>query len=267
MGFLFTVRSTLVPTSHGYMFASFPVRKPDHLPSQIDPCPIVEAAFEVRFTTEKPLMLLPGLVSGLLENKYPDQKELPLAENPELRKMIPGSVFLPHYQFRSEQYCINLGPQVVGLCIQPGRYPGWTEMEKELRWLMNKMLAAGFMLEGDRLGVRYGDFFTTDIFQHIDLAMTVNGQVINDEERQVVNVFKHDRMNIRLMLTNSAVMDVGEGPRQGSIFDVDVSFGALDFNLDHTIMDRFAEAHTAIKNLFFGLIKPDFLATLNPTYA
>jgi uncharacterized protein (TIGR04255 family) len=248
------------------MFAAFPVKRLERLPSRIDPCPIVEAAFEVRFTTEKPLMLLPGLVSGLLENKYPEQKELPLAANPELRKMIAGSAFLPHYQFLSEQYCINLGPQVIGLCIRQGRYPGWGEMEKELRWLMDRILAAGFMVEGDRLGVRYGDFFTTDIFQHIELAMTVNGETISDEERQVVSVFKQEGMNIRLMITNSAVMDAGEGPKQGSIFDVDVSFGALDFDLDTSIMDRFAEAHTAIKQLFFGLIKPDFLTTLNPTY-
>ena len=29
---------------------------------------------------------------------------------------------------------------------------------------------------------------------------------------------------------------------------------------------RFAEAHHAIKGLFFGLIKPELLSKLNPTY-
>jgi len=250
------------------MFAAFPVKRLDRLPNRIDPCPILEAAFELRFTTRETWLVLPGLVKGLLEGRYPEQVLLPLDEMPEqVRKMIPGSVFLPHCQFRSETYCINLGPQMIGLCIQPGKYPGWAALESELKWLLGKILAAGFMDEGERLGVRYGDFFATDIFRHIDLSVAVNGQTMGDDERQFTTVFKEGPMSIRLMLANSVVAPAPEGPRQGSLLDVDVSFGALDFDLDNTIMERFIQAHAATKQLFFGLVTDAFLKTLNPQYA
>ncbi len=249
------------------MFTAFPLKTLDRLPSRIEPCPILEAAFELRFTTREAWLVLPGLVKGLLEGRYPEQVVLPLDEMPEgVRKMIPGSVFLPHCQFRSDAFWINLGPQMIGLCIQPGKYPGWAAVESELKWLLSKILSAGFMEEGERLGVRYGDFFTTDIFQHIDLSISVNGHAIDDAERQFTSVFKQDRMSIRIMLANSVVMGTADGPQQGSVLDTDISFGALDFDLDHTVMDRFAEAHAAAKKIFFGLIKNAFLKTLNPQY-
>lgn len=250
------------------MFAAFPMKRRDRLPARIDPCPILEAAFELRFTTHETWLVLPGLVKGLLEGRYPEQVVLPLDEMPEpVRKMIPGSVFLPHCQFRSDTFCINLGPQMIGLCIQPGKYPGWSAVQAELEWLLGKVLAAGFMDEGERLGVRYGDFFTIDIFQHIDLSIAVNQQDIGDDERQFTTVFKDGPMSIRLMLANSVVTPTPDGPRQGSLLDVDVSFGALDFDLDNTVMERFVQAHAATKQLFFGLITEDFLKTLNPQYA
>lgn len=252
------------------MFTSFPLKPLDRLPAKIDPCPIVEAVFEIRFTTTKPWMELPGALAARIDERYPDREELPLGKIPEeLRKQLPGSAHLPLYQFLSDQFRIHLGPQMIGLCVAPGRYPGWSAVSKELTWFLERVRKAGFMEEGARLGVRYSDFFEADIFDHIDLSIAISsqGKPLGDSERQLITVFQEGAMNIRLMLANNAVMGNAHGPRQGSVLDVDVAFGALDFDLNDNVMQRFSEAHEAIKKLFFGLITEPFLQSLNPTYA
>lgn len=250
------------------MFKNFPVKVVNPLPLKLDPCPIVEAAFEIRFTTSTPWIELPGLISNLLDKQqYQGRKALPLNGLPdEWKQRIPGAVHMPHYQFTSEEFIVNLAPQMIGLCVQTMHYPGWSNVERELRTFLNAVTKAGFMKEGARLGVRYTDFFEQDIFDYVELGMAINGKPITDEERQFTSVFQESQMKVRLMLANGAVLDNGHGPRRGSILDVDVAFDAMDFDLKTNVLDRFSEAHALIKSLFFGLINDDLLASLKPEY-
>ncbi len=251
------------------MFENFPVKVVDPLPSRLDPCPIVEAAFEIRFTTSTPWIELPGLVSNLLDKKkYKGRKELALYGMPdEWKQRIPGAVHIPHYQFTSDQFIVNLAPQMIGLCAQTMRYPGWNDVEKELRTFLESITSAGFMEEGARLGVRYTDFFDRDIFDNVDLDVSIQGKPITDKERQFTTVFQEGRMTVRLVLANAAVMANAHGPRRGSVLDVDVAFDAMDFDLNpKNVLERFTEAHALIKTLFFGLIDDELLASLKPEY-
>jgi uncharacterized protein (TIGR04255 family) len=61
-------------------------------------------------------------------------------------------------------------------------------------------------------------------------------------------------------------MENSHGPRRGSVLDIDVAFGPLDFDLKTNVLDRFTEAHDVIKKLFFGLVKPDMLDSHKPEY-
>src|SRR6266516_7829439 len=65
------------------MADDFPIPIPDRLPIKIDPCPIVEAILEVRFVTSESWATLPGLLFAHIRDRYPEQKDLPLAQLPE----------------------------------------------------------------------------------------------------------------------------------------------------------------------------------------
>ncbi len=251
------------------MFENFPVKVVDPLPRKIEPCPIAEAAFEIRFTTSTPWAELPGKVAGLLHERYTERQELQLFHwPPEIKQQIAGSVHIPQYRFASDQFVINLAPQMIGLCARSMRYPGWPAIEAELRTFLDQIVNDGFMDEGARLGIRYTDFFELNIFDHIDLDVSIQGQgkPIRDNDRQLITVFNEGPMTIRLALINGAILENEHGPRRGSILDIDVAFGPLDFDLKTNVLDRFTEAHLVIKKLFFGLIKKELLATLNPQY-
>ena len=92
---------------------SFPIESPKILPERIVPCPIVEAIFEIRFSTVIPWSVLPGLLFLKVRDKYPDQNELPLAQvPPALRSHDPRLTHLPLLQFVGQKHLIQVGPQM-----------------------------------------------------------------------------------------------------------------------------------------------------------
>ncbi len=249
------------------MSDGFPIQIPDRLPVHIDPCPIVQAIFETRFVSPQPWATMPGLLFAQIREKYPEQKTLPMAQLPEeLRRQDPALLILPLIQFLSDNFLIQLGPRVVSLVTRPNAYPGWSAIAQELNWLLERLKVAGFVGETERLSSRYIDFFGGDIFTALRLGLQINDQPLRGTQTDVTTILRRDAMSIRLQATNGAIVATKEGPTSGSVLDLDAWFGSLDVDLFGNGLARFAEAHHAIKGLFFGLIKPELLSKLNPTY-
>lgn len=244
-----------------------PIPTPARLPVRIDPCPIVEAVFEIRFTSTESWATMPGLLYAQIRERYHEQKQLPIASLPEeLRRHDPALARLPTMQFLGADFLIQLGARVVSLVTKPNAYPGWTAIETELRWMLERLHAAGFVNEGERLGVRYIDFMSEDVFQNLILGLQVGGQPLAGLQADVTTILSREPLTIRLQVANGAIVARPSGPQRGSVLDVDAWFGALDFDVFRNSMNRFGEAHRAIKELFFGLLRPEYLAKLNPVY-
>ena len=245
----------------------FPIPIPERLPSKIEPCPIVEAIFEVRFTTGEPWRTLPGLLHEKIRERYREQRDLPLAQIPEeIRRQEPTLAHLPLMQFLSADFLVQLGPGVLNLVTKPNAYPGWAAIEQELRWLLEKVQQAAFIQEGGRLGVRYIDFFDEDVFGNLSLGVTIGDQVLRGSELRVVTALRRPPFTARLLVTNGAILGTGSEAKRGSVLDIDVWVGALDFELFRDGIVKLGEAHLLVKQCFFGLAKPHFLASLHPTY-
>jgi uncharacterized protein (TIGR04255 family) len=241
---------------------------PERLPSRIDPCPIVEAIFEVRFTSLVPWTTLPGMLFAQIRDKYPEQKSLPLAQVPEeLRNQDPNLANRPLLQFLGNGFLVQAGPRLVSLATKTNEYPGWHAINQELVWLLDKLRQAGVVRETERIGVRYIDFFPSDVLSRFLLGVRVSEQPLTGAECTVTTVLRNGPLAIRLLLTNAAFVEMKDGPKKkGTVLDADAWFGALDANVFENGLERFGEAHQKIKELFFGLLRPEFLATMNPEY-
>jgi uncharacterized protein (TIGR04255 family) len=159
---------------------TFPISIPDRLPIRIEPCPIVEAIFEARFVSPESWATLPGLLYAQVRGKYTEQKNLPLAQVPEeFRRQDPALQHLPLLQFLSKDFLIQLGPRVVSLVTKSNSYPGWPAIREELDWVIQRIQAASFVGETERLGVRYVDFFEGDVFSGLHLHLAVNDQPLS----------------------------------------------------------------------------------------
>lgn len=204
---------------------------------------------------------MPGLLFAQIREKYPQQKDLPLTQLPEeIRRHDPALMILPLVQFLGDKFLIQLGPRVVSLATKPNAYPGWMAIEQELIWLVERLKAAGFVGETERVGARYIDFFGGDVFGALRLGLQLNDKPFQGAQTEITTILRREALSIRLNVTNGAIAATGEGPKPGSVLDVEAWFNPMDVELFGNGLARFAEAHQAIKGLFFGLIKPDFLA-------
>jgi len=249
------------------MSDGFPIEIPERLPVRIARCPIVEAIFEARFASPEPWTTMPGLLFAQIREKYPEQKDLPLTQLPEeVRRQNPALMILPLIQFLGEKFLIQLGPRVVSLVTKPNAYPGWPAIEQELRWLVERLKAAGFVGETERVSARYIDFFDGDVFGGLRLGLQINDKPLQGTQTDITTLLRRAALSIRLQVTNGAIVATKEGPKTGSVLDVDGWFGPMDADLFGNGLARFGEAHHTIKGLFFGLIKPELLSKLEPVY-
>src|SRR5947207_15538639 len=132
------------------MSGNLPTPIPHRLPTKIDPCPIVEAILEARFVTSESWRTLPGLLFSQIRDRYPEQKDLPLAQLPEeIRRREPAFIYQPLVQFLSRDFLVQFGPRIVSLVTKANRYPGWAAVEKEMAWLSGQLQKMGFVSEGE----------------------------------------------------------------------------------------------------------------------
>jgi uncharacterized protein (TIGR04255 family) len=247
--------------------SSFPIPKLDCLPTRISPCPIVEAVLEIRFITEVPWMLIPGLLSTLISDKYPKTVDLPLSQMPDaIRREEPHLVYQPLIQFVGDPFTIQLGPRMLSL-VSNKEYPGWTPIFEQLKWLLQHVKTAGFIAEGERIGLRYIDFFQMDLFQKLTLRVNSDGQSVEGAEMNLTTTFVQEGFLSKLIIANNALVKTQGRANKGSVFDLDIALNAGDFDLFENGLDRFQKAHQINKEVFFGLLRPEFLASLNPEYA
>lgn len=245
--------------------SDFPL-PPRDLPFRISPCPILEAILELRFVTTEDWSVLPGLLYARVRERYPEKRNLPLADVPgKIRAVEPALVHKPLVQFSSDRFIVQLGPRVVSL-LTKGEYPGWKLIQDEMGWLLSKLKDADFISEGERLGMRYIDFFQANIFEHVVLSIQVDGKVDVGQEMNFTRVFQREDFKARLMLSNGALIRRGDKMLSGSILDLDLWIGASQFDLFETVQERFSDAHRLNKEIFFGLLTPEFLAVLSPKY-
>jgi uncharacterized protein (TIGR04255 family) len=245
----------------------FPIPSPDRLPSRIDPCPIVEAVLEIRFITSESWSVLPGLLYSQIRDRYAEKRDLPLMQIPEeIRRQDQTLTHLPLVQFVGERFLIQFGPRVVSLNTKQNRYPGWAAIDDEIAWMLDRLEKASLITEGERLGVRYIDFFFGDIFPNLILGARVGESALDSRELVISTVLRRAPFTARLQVMNSAIVGTDQGPKTGSVLDLDVWAGPLDFDLFKNGRQRFADAHIFVKHTFFGLLRPPFLASLNPVY-
>lgn len=247
---------------------SFPLRTPERLPVRIHPCPILDSVLEIRYVSTEDWSVLPGLLYSRVRERYAGkQKNLPLSQVPhEIRRAAPELVYKPLVQFENTEFLIQLGPRVVALLVQPGRYPGWSRLRSEMEWLMGILKEANFIHEAERLGLRYVDFFEIDIFEQLVLEVAVNGERISGTEMSFTQVLHKDSLTCRIEIHNCAFIEKEAKIIKGSLVDLDVWLGPEDFELFDEGLVQFDKAHLLNKQIFFGLLKEEFLLTLSPEY-
>ena len=236
------------------------------LPKEIKPCPIVEAIIDVSFKASVPEDAVFGIVFNSVKSFYPEFVKLPIIQLPEtIRSSDPTLKYLPHYQFSNDTFLFQLGPRKMSFHCS-GEYVGWKDFSSHFYEVLDAISLINLVDIVHRTGIRYINFFESDVFKNINLKILMNENPM--EAKQIVlNAEIEDGKFInRLQVVHTGTLTVNSMEKTGSIIDID-TFHMEDLSDFFDIYrELIEEGHTAEKKLFFSLLKEDYLESLNPHY-
>lgn len=232
------------------------------LPTKISPCPIIDAIFEIRFSSSTHPNAVFGLVYSALEKDFPNVETLPILEFPEVvRVNDPALYYKPHYKLPAQGFVLQVGPNVLSISSFPV-YLGWKCFFEKILDILNKIEKIGFINNIKRMGIRYINFFDDNIYNQINLKININDSPISYNN----TVVRTEILQADFFSTLQVANNVKNNGKIGSIIDIDAyNEKALDdfFTRKEVLI---SDGHQKEKELFFSLLDPDFLQTLNPEY-
>jgi uncharacterized protein (TIGR04255 family) len=233
------------------------------LPKTITPCPIKDALLEIRFSTKMHPNAVFGLIYNALRHDFLNKVEsLPILQLPEaLRAADPNFRYKPHYKISNDTIVVQIGPDVLSISSFP-KYIGWEAFSKKIISIIDKVEKIKIIDKVNRLGIRYVNFFESDIFTNINVKICIQEKNINYKNTVIRTEIGHKDFKSTLQIANNAYNQT----TAGSVIDIDTfKENGLDdfFKQKETIINS---GHTKEKELFYSLLKKEFLTSLNPEY-
>ncbi len=241
---------------------------PFPLPTRITPCSIVNAITEVRFQTDQSPTVVPGLVYSAVRDRFPKQAELGQAQIPDAaRAKMPELRYAPTVVMHGEFLSLHVGPRGFFLGMGSREYPGWSVYREMLAWVLAQLRPLKLIKTPERLGLRYSDFFGHPLQTCLQIDLLIGGRSEIDQPLQVTSHLKRQNHICQVQITNHALLESAQGTKQGCLLDVDMGFTVDPQLFWEQAVSLFDQAHKVQKEMFFReLLKPTFLATLNPEY-
>lgn len=238
------------------------------LPKQINPCPINQAVVEIRFNSSLPPDAVFGVVYNKLKDSYKSAEQLPILQIPEaVRNNDRNLLYQPHYKLMQDQYAFQVGPKVISLAITDQKYTTWESYYEEIRSVFEKIKNIDFISSVSRVGLRYINFFADDILKNININVKIIEHEIVDEEIFVRTVLPRDEYKVILQAGNQLKLqenDLVVG--RASVIDIDTFILGENINFFEDMHSILEKGHFIEKEIFFGLLKEEFLESLNPEY-
>ncbi|MEA3416431.1 MAG: TIGR04255 family protein [Thermodesulfobacteriota bacterium] len=234
------------------------------LPVSINPCPIIEAIFEIRFESSLPDDAIFGIVYNQFKDEFQQVEQLPVLQLPAaIRNQDPNLKFTPHCKIKKDNFIIQIGPKVFSL-VNLKDYCGWDKFSKKIHDTYNKLSELKLINKYYRTALRYINVFPDiNIFNKSNLKIQLNDEQINDNKINFSSEFPYEYGSSNLKLINHAEVAIENLVIKGSIIDIDTN---VEINKFGNFQDAIECAHHAEKTLFFDLLGNEFLLSLNPVY-
>jgi len=207
-----------------------------------------------------------GITYQALKKEFKEAKPLPILRLPsEIRSVDKDMAFQPHYRLISETSVVLLGPKVISVGMR-GEYPGWAVHSERIKGMLLKFYQTGIVGKTLRLGLRYISFFGFDIFPNLLLRISVDDTSLDGEETFFRTVLSGKGCK-NLLQVRKGVALLKKPNEKGSVIDIDSFTTEVSGELNSVIEGFLEDAHQSEKELFFRLLKPEFLKSLKPVYA
>lgn len=237
-----------------------------NLPKKIDPCPIVEAILEIRFSSPLPEDAIFGVLYNEFKDEYPKFEQLPILQLPAaLRVQDPNLRYNAHYKTQKDNFILQTGPRSFSFSnIEP--YVGWDVFSKNIFATYEKVIRSGVIEKIERIGLRYINILEgVNIFENSNFVLSLIERPIN-RKTTITTEIPFDKATCQFKAISDAEAKLGgqDGKKvTGSVLDLDVIVDVSDFE---SVEQAIEHAHNVEKELFYSVLKTEFIKTLNPEY-
>ncbi|MFT5618016.1 MAG: hypothetical protein ACI85I_001245, partial [Arenicella sp.] len=192
-------------------------------------------------------------------------EKLPISNIPsDILKNDPNFKYKPLYKLTSKDYSAQVGYDVISLHVS-NEYKGWNSFSGKIFDFYEKILSTKVISGVDSLTIRYLNFFNLNIFDKIILSVNL-GENPYESDNLVIRTEKvEEEFTKVLQIANNVNFHKNESTLKGSLIDISCVL-KNPTNFAENWKQNVEKAHEIEKTLFFELLKPDFLKTLNPKY-
>lgn len=246
------------------------------IPTSLSKQPVIEAAFEMRFSKETQISeIVPGFLFHALGCTKP-VISLPPSQIP--KNVREGDEQL-HYAVVSrleiEGYYIGLSDHGVVVSTST-KYQGWSHFREKIIHVLNELNKLNLNDNIIRYSLKYVDFFPkeddSNLFDKLNVSLNMAGESMSNYPINI-RIDKNEGafLNIIQILSHALVMsDNGEFNKKGLILDIDsirqiTNTDEIDKfkNEPKKILD---DLHSCNKLAFFSCLKEPTIQELEPSY-
>lgn len=251
----------------------------DRLPTRITPARIRESIVQIYFKSEIPIEPLVGYLYSVLGQEFKmSYSNTPIIwhrdglTDQEVQEAISIQVS-PQYFFYDSNVKVVLDQRgsLIFNCI--GDYIGWGKYGGTIKAIMESLISKGIIKSIYQIGVRYiSEFANTDLMDKLRFEFKLGE--INDEFNSCMFAISWDEtpylvnLNLKNKLQIKPVLHHPEHEQINfmSLIDVDTIAKNLQIEQFEDFQEKLDGTHYKEKEVFFSLLRTDFLATLNPEY-
>lgn len=237
------------------------------IPNRIEPHPLIEAVAEVRFQPQTVGEAVFGMVYFLFQGEYPSLEKLPILQLPdEVRQSDPNLTFLPHYRLSGPRFTLQVGPRVISVSIS--QYAGWRDFSAQIFDVFRKLKTQPIFGVFDRISLRYINFFEGNVLDHSTVKVEFAGESVADRPIFIRTEINSPPYLTTLHIATKATVGTAPAARTGSAIDLDTFMLSPQLGEDgeKQFVKLLDGAHAELKTRFFSLLKPEYVATLNPEF-
>jgi uncharacterized protein (TIGR04255 family) len=235
-----------------------------NLPKSISPNPLFVTTIEIRFSTSINRFELFNKMHEKFSTTLPIIEEGKIPH--DLKNQNENYKFSPDFIFKNEDFSLSFSTKSIYF-ENISEYKLWEVYFGFVKSCLSEIFEMKFISEIERCGVRYGSLLNgiTNPANVLKSVPVIDIEGVNSVLDNFKAFFNTESGMLYLQMSPNAKIQKEEIVKTGLYIDIDASLTNL-IKPNDEVFSIIDSLHLEQKKLFFGLLKEEFIQTLNPKY-